>query len=94
MLTMAEIQSRVAAHYQISRSDMLSPSRYRSVARPRAVAIALCRVLTTKSSTQIGRAFNRDHSTVLDRCRAVIRLCDADPAFNDEIARLAKELGA
>lgn len=51
------------------------------LSRPRHAAMFLSRRLTNKSSVVIGRAFNRDHSTVLygiERARATFR---HDPTF-------------
>ena len=49
---------------------MYSKKRFRSVARPRQVAMALAKELTQQSLPEIGEAFGgRDHTTVLHACR-------------------------
>ena len=47
----------VADYFKIKISDLLSKRRNRSVARPRQVAMALCKELTDHSLPEIGEAF-------------------------------------
>lgn len=64
------IKFAVASSFGIRPSDMESPCRRHKFLIPRQIAIALCRRLSGKSTTQIGRAFgNRDHSTIIHACR-------------------------
>jgi chromosomal replication initiator protein len=67
------VQEAVAASFGISRSDLLSPARTAHLVRARQVAMYLSRELTSSSSLVIGRAFRRDHSTVLHAARVVSR---------------------
>ncbi|HJQ59543.1 MAG TPA: chromosomal replication initiator protein DnaA, partial [Vineibacter sp.] len=69
-ISIEEIQLRVSQHYNIKISEMHSPRRSRSVARPRQVAMYLAKILTQCSLPQIGRKFgNRDHTTVMHAVR-------------------------
>lgn len=56
--------ARAAAYFRVSVDDVLSESRDRAVTDARAVAMASS-VRAGISSTETGRYFNRDHSTVL-----------------------------
>jgi chromosomal replication initiator protein len=76
----ADIQREVALYYGISLLDLLSERRARPVARPRQVAMWLCKQLTPKSLPTIGRLFGgRDHTTVMHAVRKIEELRHADP---------------
>ncbi|MEM9725014.1 MAG: chromosomal replication initiator protein DnaA [Pseudomonadota bacterium] len=88
-----EIQRVVAEHYNIRLADMHSPRRSRSVARPRQIAMYLCKVLTQKSYPEIGGKFGgRDHTTVLHAVKKVNELRATDSAFDDDVERLRRTL--
>lgn len=70
-IRIAEIQRAVAAHYGLSRAELLGRDHARRVAHPRQVAMYLARDLTAASYPLIGRLFRRDHTTVLHAERAV-----------------------
>ena len=83
----------VADYFKIKISDLLSKRRNRSVARPRQVAMALCKELTDHSLPEIGDAFGgRDHTTVLHACRKIKELCDTDLSIRDDYNNLLKAL--
>lgn len=72
LVSMDNIIRTVGEYYKIKVSELLSKRRNRSVARPRQVAMALCKELTNHSLPEIGEAFGgRDHTTVLHACRQV-----------------------
>ncbi len=74
-VTIDEIQKRVAEHYNIRLADMHSARRARAVARPRQVAMLLCKQLTPRSLPEIGRKFGgRDHTTVMHAVRKIEEL--------------------
>ena len=62
--TIHKIQSAVCEYYRISLSEILSPRRCSPLVKARHVAMRLARDLTTASLPEIGRIFDRDHSTV------------------------------
>ncbi len=59
------IQAQVCQIYQLSLEELCSRSRVGKVALPRSIGIYLCRKYTKESLVAIGKAFNRDHATVL-----------------------------
>ncbi len=62
-VTIDEIKRKVADHYNLRLSDLISARRARAVARPRQVAMFLAKTLTSKSLPEIGRGFGgRDHT--------------------------------
>ncbi|MFQ5623246.1 MAG: chromosomal replication initiator protein DnaA [Paracoccaceae bacterium] len=89
-VTIEEIIRKVAEHYNLRLTDMLSPRRARSVARPRQVAMFLAKTLTSKSLPEIGRRFGgRDHTTVIHAVRKIeeLKLTDAQIAEDVELLR-------
>lgn len=92
-VTIEEIQKQVADHFNIRVSEMSSPRRARTVARPRQVAMYLAKQLTSRSLPEIGRKFgNRDHTTVMHAVAKVNELIDADPNFAEDVELLRRTL--
>ncbi len=92
-LTIEEIQKRVAEHFNIRLGDMHSARRARQVARPRQVAMYLCKQLTLRSLPEIGRKFGgRDHTTVMHAVRKVEELQAIDSALAEDIELLRRML--
>src|SRR2546423_6388678 len=74
MVTIEQIQRKVAEHFDVRLADMTSKRRPASIAFPRQVAMYLARELTKASLNEIGDAFGgRDHGTVLHACKLVTR---------------------
>jgi chromosomal replication initiator protein len=81
-----DIQRIVARHYNVSKTELLSNRRTRTIVKPRQVAMYLSKVLTPRSLPEIGRRFGgRDHTTVLHAVRKIEDLSSSD-------AKLAQEL--
>jgi chromosomal replication initiator protein len=76
-LTTASIQKVVAEYYNIRVSDLHSKKRSRSITRPRQLAMAVTKELTTFSLPEIGDSFGgRDHTTVIHACKKIAELRD------------------
>ena len=86
------IQKVVAKYYKIRVSDMVSKRRNRSVARPRQIAMALSKELTSLSLPEIGEAFERDHTTVLHACKKVAQLREEDTRIEEDYSNLSRIL--
>jgi len=94
-ITIEEIQRRVSEHYNIRLSDMIGPKRVRSYARPRQVAMYLCKQLTSRSLPEIGRRFGgRDHTTVMHGVRRIEELRIQDGQIAEDIEMLRRTLEA
>jgi chromosomal replication initiator protein len=92
-ITIDEIQKRVAEHYNIRLSDMHSARRARAVARPRQVAMFLCKQLTPRSLPEIGRKFGgRDHTTVMHAVRKIEELRATDRTLAEDVELLRRML--
>jgi chromosomal replication initiator protein len=90
-VTIDEIQKRVAEHYNIRLADMHSARRARAVARPRQVAMYLCKQLTPRSLPEIGRKFGgRDHTTVMHAVRKIEELRTSDRVMAEDIELLKR----
>ena len=94
LVTIENIQKVVAEYYRIKVSDLKSKSRVRSVTRPRQIAMALAKELTNRSLPEIGRAFDRDHTTVLNACREVPKFREQDNSIQEDWANLIRTLSA
>ncbi len=94
-VTIEEIQRKVAEHYNLRISDLLSPRRARAVARPRQVAMFLSKSLTSKSLPEIGRKFGgRDHTTVIHAVKRVEEMKQTDSQIADDVELLRRMLEA
>lgn len=88
-----EIQRKVAEHYLIRLSDLLGPRRVRTLARPRQVAMYLCKELTKRSFPEIGRSFGgRDHTTVMHGIKRIEELMQKDSQLADDVELLRRAL--
>ncbi|MDZ4363189.1 chromosomal replication initiator protein DnaA [Brevundimonas sp.] len=92
-ITVDEIQKTVADHFSLKQADLLSERRTRAVARPRQIAMWLCKQHTTRSYPDIGRRFGgRDHTTVLHGVRKVEELMAADDQIARDVEALTRKL--
>ena len=90
-ITIEEIQKKVAEHFNIRLTDMHSPRRSRSVARPRQIAMYLAKSITSRSLPEIGRKFGgRDHTTVMHAVKKIEELKHEDSNFNEDIELLKR----
>ncbi|GHA46911.1 chromosomal replication initiator protein DnaA [Amylibacter ulvae] len=94
-VTVDEIIRKVTDHYNIRMTDMLSPRRARSVARPRQMAMYLAKKLTSKSLPEIGRRFGgRDHTTVIHAVKKIEELRSVDNQIAEDLELLRRMLEA
>ena len=93
LITIENIQKTVADYYKVRVADLLSKRRSRSIARPRQVAMALAKELTTHSLPEIGDAFGgRDHTTVLHACGRIRELRAAEQRVGEDYQNLLRTL--
>ena len=94
-LSIEDIQRKVAEHYGIRFADMHSARRARPVARPRQVAMYLCKQLTTHSLPEIGRKFGgRDHTTIIHGVRKIEELMTSDSGLQSDVDQLRRSISA
>jgi len=93
LVTIDNIQKMVAEYYKIRIADLLSKKRSRSIARPRQMAMSLCKELTNHSLPEIGDAFGgRDHTTVIHACRKINELKDEELMIKEDFTNLLRTL--
>jgi chromosomal replication initiator protein len=93
LVTIENIQKTVAEYYKIKMADIFSKGRNRSIARPRQIAMALSKELTSHSLPEIGRAFGgRDHTTVLHAHRKIEELKSSDSNVVEDYNNLIRIL--
>lgn len=94
-ISIENIQKVVAEYYRIPLRELTGKKRNRSYARPRQVAMALSRELTSHSYPEIGQAFDgRDHSTVIHACEKIDDLKRSDPNMAEDYNNLLRSLQA
>jgi chromosomal replication initiator protein len=83
----------ISRHYGVSKGDLLSQRRHRSVVWPRQIGMYLAKQLTARSLPEIGRRFGgRDHTTVLHAIRKIEGQLSGDTRLRDELDELKKLL--
>jgi chromosomal replication initiator protein len=83
----------VADHFGVKVSEIKGPSRTKTLARSRQVAMYLVRQLTSDSFPDIGRRFDgKDHSTVIAACDRVKELMAQDGDFRAQVEALERRL--
>ncbi len=86
------IISAVASRYSVRPQDILSSNRSREFTVPRQLAIYLTRELCRYSTTRVGEAFGRDHSTVMHACRKTEEMLSNTPEFRDTVEQLKEQI--
>ena len=93
LVTIDNIQRTVAEYFKIRVADLLSKRRSRSITRPRQIAMALAKELTSHSLPEIGDSFGgRDHTTVIHACRRVKLLKETEPRVAEDYGNLLRTL--
>ncbi|WP_322958389.1 DnaA/Hda family protein [Mycoplasmopsis felis] len=90
-VTFDVILKSVAKHYKVKEKEILGKSRKKEIVIARHICILLVHNLLTYSSTQIGRLFNRDHSTILSAIKK-INSDDKNPSFKNALEFLIGEI--
>lgn len=89
-----KIQALVAQHYGVSMEDMLSSSCNMTVAEARQVAIYVARKYTAKSMSEISKAFNRQHATVINAVDMIKMRIAGDETLRETIDDIRGQLMA
>jgi chromosomal replication initiator protein len=84
-VTIERVQKFIANYFRLKLTELKGRNSTKAVARPRQIAMFLCRTLTDASLPQIGKSFGRDHSTVVHSIRKVEGQCKTDREFHNLI---------
>nr|WP_283815053.1 MULTISPECIES: helix-turn-helix domain-containing protein [unclassified Bradyrhizobium] len=97
-LTVRDIQIAVCDRLGVTMAEFLGERRHGPIAHARQIAMYLAKVLTGRSLPEIGRRFERDHTTIMHGVRKIHRECGLDPdhpeCFSVETSDLVKLLRA
>ncbi len=92
-VTIDQIQKFVSDYYQLKLVELKSRNNSKSVAKPRQVAMYLCKLLTHASLPEIGRSFGgKHHSTVIHSIKKVEELRKNNDEFNGLIESFLESL--
>lgn len=91
-ISINQIKKVVCKYFKVSIEDLNSKKKNNSIAWPRQVSMYLATELTSLSLPEIGREFNRDHSTVIHAKEKVKEEIDNNllfaPIINDLITKV------
>lgn len=87
-----DVMRVVARRYGRTVLDLKSTRRCAPIVRPRQIAMYVAYKVTVHSTPRIGRAFHRDHTTVLHAIRKVRRMVESDPAIAAEVEEIVAEI--
>ncbi len=90
--TIEEIMRVVARAYGLDTEQLRSRSRRRQIVRPRQFAMYICRHYTEASLKDIGRAFSRDHTSVMYAVGVVEKRVAEQPQLRYQLEALARKL--
>jgi len=91
-VTVDKVFAAIFKKYGIKQEDIKSTKRNKEIAQARHVAVYSLRTLTGMSQNNLGKIFNRDHTTVLSSVENVERRMAQSPVFRAEIEELLKEI--
>ena len=88
-----DVLRTISGHFNVTRQDILSSRRHKTIVYPRQIGMYLAKILTSRSLPEIGRKFGgRDHTTVLHAVRKIERLIASDDSIKNSIASLENSL--
>lgn len=92
LLSAENIRDYIARQFDTPVDDLLSKSRKRTVTFPRHVAMYLARKLTGEGLNDIGKTFNRDHSTVVHAIRVISDAINCSGSVKGQIELLTDKI--
>ncbi|HCC55520.1 MAG TPA: chromosomal replication initiator protein DnaA [Desulfobulbaceae bacterium] len=86
------IRNFVAGQFKVSIEELQSKGRRKTIAFPRQVSMYLARKLTEEALSEIGKAFNRDHSTVVHSIRVITDAIVRNGSIRGQVDHLVERL--
>lgn len=93
-VSVREVVIAVCERFKIEPQSLLGRLRFREFSQPRHMAYLLAYELTYQSLCDIGKAMDRDHTTVLHGVRTMRVAIKKDPALARAYQELTEALGA
>jgi chromosomal replication initiator protein len=94
VINLESILEQTAHYFGLTPERLIRGGRQKRLAHARAVAMYLCRTLTTSSFPEIAVKFEKDHATVMYACRKIEGLLEAEPAVRRECAEVQAQLAS
>ena len=92
LTSLDDIQRAVCHHFHVRSSDLTSKDRHRTIALARHVAMYLAKQRLGVSFPELGRAFGKDHTTVMSAVRKVDELRRTDHQVRAHLDAIEKRL--
>ena len=91
-VTVDKIFASIYQKYNVKKEDLISNKRTKEIAFARHVCIYLIRDVTEMSLPNIGKLFNRDHSTIMNSIDTIERRLITDSILDYDINEIKKEV--
>lgn len=91
-ITVEAVQHEVEQYYQVSHADLIGTKRSRNIAYARHVAIYLCRQMIDIPYNDIGKRFNRDHSTIMSSVEKIEKKTKESRELQEELEIIIKNI--
>ena len=95
MTPISRIIDMVAETYGVTRDELMRKGQSKTIREARVVAMFLCRtqIIPTPSFPEIGKAFGRDHTTIMTSVKSAMLRQIRDPYMMARVTAIACELG-
>ena len=92
-VTLAECMKAVIDRFDVSKTKLLSDSHEAKYAVPRLILMMMAREFTGMSTPAIGRALNRDHSTVIYATKSIQRrIYNGNTVIDDHVRAIRQKI--
>lgn len=92
IVTIEDVKECVKRYFHLPQEQLESKSRKRTITYPRQIAMYLCRTYTGKPLEAIGKAFNRDHASVIHSIATITRGMKEKTMIRNHVDYLSKRL--
>ena len=93
-ITVETIVDFVASYYSLTSSQIKSKIRTSQIALARQISMYLTREILDLPYQEVGRYFNKDHSTVLSNCKKIDELRKKDEVLNKVLNNLKDKINS
>lgn len=87
-ITVGDIQKEVENFFKVSHAELVGKKRDRNIKYARQVAIYLCRQMLELPYNDIGKKFNRDHTTIMHSVSVIEEKMKASSELREEVDTL------
>lgn len=91
--TVEQIIAHTAKYYGLTKEQLLAPTHQRAIARPRQIAMYLCRAMTRRSLPDLARRFGgKHHTTILWATGRIEDLIQSDEQVRIDVESVRKSI--